>query len=117
MAGGAASGFVVFDIEVPRDELLRRLSGRRLCPTCQATYHLQTNPPAKAGVCDRDGSALVQREDDKEAAVALRLSEYDARTRPLIEYFRARSRFHSIDGYRPRDVVFGELQDLLERGQ
>lgn len=114
MRGGAASGFVVFDIEVPREELLRRLSGRRLCPTCQATYHLQTNPPRSAGVCDRDGSPLVQREDDKEAAVALRLSEYDARTRPLIAYFRARSRFHTIDGYRPRDVVFGELQQHLE---
>jgi adenylate kinase len=114
MPGGTAAGFVVFDIEVPRDELLRRLSGRRLCPACQATYHLQTNPPKNAGVCDKDGAALVQREDDKEAAVARRLSEYDGRTRPLIDYFRARSRFHTIDGYRPRDVVFGELAELVE---
>jgi adenylate kinase len=117
MPGGDPTGFVVFDIEVPRDELLRRLSGRRLCPTCQATYHLQTNPPKSRGVCDRDGALLVQREDDKEAAVARRLSEYDARTKPLIDYFRARSRFHTIDGYRPRDVVFAELVSLLEVGE
>lgn len=114
MPGGAPAGFVVFDIEVPREELLRRLSGRRLCPTCQATYHLQTNPPSSPGICDLDGMALVQREDDKEAAVARRLSEYDARTKPLIDYFHSRSRFHTIDGYRPRDVVFGELTALLE---
>ncbi len=114
MPGGAPAGFVVFDIEVPRGELLRRLSGRRLCPACQSTYHLQTNPPKSPGICDRDGTPLVQREDDKEAAVARRLSEYDARTKPLIDYFRSRSRFHTIDGYRPRDVVFGELVALLE---
>jgi adenylate kinase len=114
MEGGAPSGFTVFDIEVPRDELLRRLSGRRLCPTCQATYHLQTNPPGSAGVCDRDGSPLVQREDDKETAVARRLSEYDERTKPLIEYYRARSRFYTVDGFRSRDVVFAELVRHLE---
>jgi adenylate kinase len=117
MEGGSPAGFTVFDIEVPRAELLRRLSGRRLCPACQATYHLQTNPPKADGVCDRDGTTLVQREDDKEAAVARRLSEYDDRTTPLIGYFRERSRFHTIDGNRPRDVVFAELVSHLEQGR
>src|SRR5271169_1859517 len=105
MDGGAAEGFVVFNVDVPRKELLRRLSGRRLCSTCQATYHLQTNPPKKEGVCDNDGTPLTQREDDKEMAVAHRLAEYDGRTTPLIDYYRGRARFHAIDGDRPRDVV------------
>jgi adenylate kinase len=114
MAGCSSSGFLVFNVEVPRDELLRRLSGRRWCPTCQATYHVYTNPPAEPGICDLDGTALIQREDDKESAVARRLAEYDERTRPLIEYFRNRSRFHTVDGYRPVDTVFGELSAVLE---
>jgi adenylate kinase len=114
MEGGSSSGFLVFNVEVPREELLRRLSGRRWCPTCQATYHVYTNPPAQPGICDRDGTALIQREDDKESAVARRLAEYDERTRPLIDYFRSRSRFHTLDGYRPVDTVFGELAAVLE---
>ena len=114
MQGGSSGGFLVFNVEVPREELLRRLSGRRWCPTCQATYHVHTNPSAKPGICDRDGTLLIQREDDKESAVAHRLAEYDERTRPLIDYFRSRSRFHTVDGDRPVDTVFGELSAVLE---
>ena len=104
----------VFDVEVPRDELLRRLSGRRWCPTCQATYHVYNNPPKNDTLCDHDGTKLIQREDDKEQAVVRRLSEYDQRTAPLIEYYRGRARFHRINGYRPVDTVFSELKDLVE---
>jgi adenylate kinase len=114
MEGGAASGFIVFNVEVPREELLRRLSGRRWCPTCQATYHVHTNPPTRPGLCDWDSTPLIQREDDKESAVARRLAEYDERTKPLIDYYHARSRFYTVDGYRPVDVVFAELVGLLE---
>ena len=104
----------VFDVEVPRDELLRRLSGRRWCPTCQATYHVYNNPPKNDTLCDHDGTHLIQREDDKESAVVRRLSEYDQRTAPLIEYYRGRARFHRIDGYRPVETVFSQLKDLVE---
>ena len=104
----------VFDVEVPRDELLRRLSGRRWCPTCQATYHVYNNPPKNDTLCDNDGTKLIQREDDKEQAVVRRLSEYDQRTAPLIEYYRGRARFHRINGYRPVDTVFSELKELVE---
>jgi adenylate kinase len=114
MEGGSAAGFVVFNVEVPREELLRRLSGRRWCPTCQATYHVHTGPPARPGLCDKDSSALIQREDDKESAVAHRLAEYDERTKVLIDRYRCRSRFHTVDGYRPKDVVFAELVKKLE---
>jgi len=104
----------VFDVEVPRDELLRRLSGRRWCPRCQATYHVYNNPPRNDSLCDRDGASLIQREDDKETAVARRLAEYAERTAPLIDYYRSRSRFFGIDGCRPVDSVFGDLARILE---
>lgn len=112
-AGDGKGPFVVFDVEVPRAELLRRLSGRRWCPTCQATYHVESNPPTRPGLCDWDSTPLIQREDDKESAVAQRLAEYDKRTAPLIEYYNGRSRFYRIDGNRAVDIVFGELNGLL----
>jgi adenylate kinase len=105
---------VIFSVEVPRQELLRRLSGRRWCPTCQATYHVDNRPPKREGLCDRDGTAIIQREDDKEWAVARRLADYDERTQPLVEYYQSRARFHTIDGSRSMDTVFGELKGLLE---
>ena len=115
MSGGDATAEVfVFNVEVPRAELLRRLSGRRWCPTCQATYHVDNNPPKQDCLCDRDRTTLIQREDDKETAVARRLAEYDAATAPLVEYYRRRSRFHDINGYRPVDSVFDELKDIVE---
>jgi adenylate kinase len=111
--GDAIAGLFVFNVEVPRPELLRRLSGRRWCPTCQSTYHVDNNPPKRESVCDKDGTSLIQREDDKETAVARRLAEYDERTAPLIGYYEGRSRFHVIDGYRPPDAVFGDLKGIV----
>jgi adenylate kinase len=114
MPEGDARGFLVFDFEVPRDELLRRLSGRRWCPKCQATYHVQNQPPRRPGICDVCSSTLVQRDDDMEAVVERRLAEYDERTFPLIEYYRARTRLIPIDGYREPDVVFQDLLTAVE---
>lgn len=111
---GDPRAWVVFDFEVPRAELMLRLSGRRWCPSCQATFHLQNDPPKKPGVCDACGTALVQREDDHESVVALRLRQYDERTFPLIEYYRTRARMVPIDGHRPMDVVFRELLEAVE---
>jgi adenylate kinase len=113
--GDAIAGLFVFNVEVPRSELLRRLSGRRWCPSCQSTYHVDNNPPRQDSLCDKDGTALIQREDDKETAVARRLAEYDERTAPLIGYYQGRSRFHVINGYRPQETVFGELKQLVEK--
>ena len=112
--GDVNAQVIVFNVDVPRAELLRRLSGRRWCPTCQATYHVDNNPPKDDSRCDREGTMLIQREDDKETAVARRLAEYDAATAPLIDYYRGRSRFHDIDGYRPVDVVFADLTRIAE---
>ncbi len=114
MTGGDSRGFVVFDFEVPRQELLRRLSGRRWCPKCQATFHVESQPPRRAGVCDFDGVGLVQRHDDEASAIAERLRLYDARTRPLIEHYRKRAQVVAVDANRPQDVVFEELLGAVE---
>jgi adenylate kinase len=114
MTGGDSRGFVVFDFEVPHGELVRRLAGRRWCPVCQATFHVSNDPPKRKGVCDVDGVALVQREDDEESVIAERLREYDARTFPLIEHYRTRAQMVPIDGNRPKDVVFEELLGAVE---
>jgi adenylate kinase len=105
---------VVINVTVPRHELLRRLSGRRLCPKCQATYLMDTDPPRRDQLCDRDGALLIQREDDKEHAVARRLAEYEQRTAPLINYYRSRASFHEVDGHRPVENVFERLSGILE---
>jgi len=110
----AEDRFFVFDVEVPREELVRRLSGRRWCPKCQSTYHVNSNPPTRAGLCDRCSTPLVQREDDHEAVVAQRLREYDELTFPLIEYYRARTRMLAVDGHRPQGVVFQDLLQAVE---
>jgi adenylate kinase len=115
--GDTTSEVYVLNVEVPRDELLRRLSGRRWCPHCQSTYHIYNNPPKDDSLCDKDRTLLIQREDDKETAVARRLAEYDASTAPLVEYYKRRSRFHDIDGYRPVESVFGELKAIVGGGR
>jgi adenylate kinase len=114
MTGGDTAGWLVFNFEVPRPVLMLRLSGRRWCPSCQATYHVVNDPPRKDGTCDQCGTGLVQREDDHEAVVAHRLKQYDERTFPLIEYYRTRARMVPVDGNRPMDVVFRELLLAVE---
>jgi adenylate kinase len=111
---GDPRSWVVFDFEVPRPALMLRLSGRRWCPSCQATFHVVNDPPRRDDVCDLCGTGLVQREDDHESVVARRLQEYDELTFPLIEYYRTRARLIPVDGDRPMDVVFGDLQRALE---
>jgi adenylate kinase len=117
MTEGAADrepgDFVVFRFDVPYFELLKRLSGRRWCPTCQATYHIDNNPPKKNLTCDNDGTTVIQREDDKESAVGRRLKDYEALTAPLVEYYRKRSRLYDVDGFRSPDDVFAELTSIL----
>jgi adenylate kinase len=114
MTGGDPHAWLVFDFEVPRDVLMLRLSGRRWCPSCQATYHLQHDPPKQHGVCDACGTGLVQREDDHESVVAQRLAQYAERTFPLIAHYRARARMIPVDGNRAMGAVFRELLEAVE---
>jgi adenylate kinase len=114
MTDGNPHPWVVFDFVVPRDVLMRRLSGRRWCPSCQATFHLVNDPPRREGLCDACGAGLVQREDDRESVVAHRLQEYDERTLPLVEYYRTRARVVPVEGNRPMGAVFRDLLAAVE---
>lgn len=88
---------VIF-FDVSEAELLRRLTGRRSCPGCQSTYHVTSNPPRREGTCDKCGSALVQREDDREATVLKRLHVYQSQTAPLLDFYRSRGLLATVRG-------------------
>jgi adenylate kinase len=103
----------VINFVVPRAEVVRRLSGRRSCPTCQAVYHNESAPPKKEGTCDRCGTELVQRSDDREETVEARLGVYEKETAPLIEYYRGRGLLADLDGSGHIDAVNQRLQGLL----
>jgi len=87
---------VYFDVSAP--ELLRRLTGRRVCRRCGHTYHLVSNPPKRAGVCDACGGELYQRDDDTEATVRKRLEVYQRQTAPLLDYYRHRNLLTTVSG-------------------
>lgn len=95
----------VIYFEVAESELLRRLTGRRACPACQATYHLSSAPPREAGVCDRCGTPLVQRADDREDPVRTRLKVYADQTMPLLDYYRGRSLLRVVAGEGSVEVI------------
>lgn len=104
-------------IAVPDEEIVRRISGRRTCSKCGAMYHVTFEPPHKAGVCDKCGGALEQRDDDREETVRNRLNVYNASTRPVLDYYRAKSLLDEIDGTgRPGEVearILGVLGPLI----
>jgi adenylate kinase len=92
-------------IDVPDDEVVRRLSGRRTCVKAGHTYHVEFDPPKHEGVCDQDGSRLVQRDDDKPETIRKRLAVYHDQTEPLVEYYEGRDLLRRFDGTRsPTEV-------------
>lgn len=103
----------VISLDVPVDTLVDRLSGRLTCPVDGAVYHLRTNPPKKPGVCDRDGTPLVQRPDDQPDAVRRRLAEYENKTALLTGYYKARGVVRNVDGVGNPDEVEGRILSVL----
>ena len=101
-------------LEVPERELLRRLSGRRICPQCNAIYQLDTMPPKRSGVCDVCAAKLVQREDERPAVVRNRLQVYAEQTAPLLEHYRRTGLLHSVDGTIGVENVLREISRLLQ---
>jgi len=101
---------VVVTLEVPRDELIARLTGRRICPDCGRNFHLEYDPPADPGVCDDCGTELIQREDDQEDVVRERLRVYDENTAPVVAHYDERGVLERIDGDRPPDAVWADLE-------
>jgi adenylate kinase len=100
--------------EVSEPELLRRLTGRRSCPACQATYHVEGAPPRRAGVCDRCGSALTQREDDREATVRTRLRVYTEQTTPLLDYYRRLGLLTRVAGEGAIESIRDSIRQAVE---
>ncbi|HMK30319.1 MAG TPA: adenylate kinase [Terriglobales bacterium] len=107
---------VVINVVVSYNELLRRLTGRRSCPTCGRIYNVYLQPPRVADVCDVDGSKLVTRPDDSEEVISERLRVYERQTLPLTDYYRAQGRLHEIDGDRDAATVAADILNLIEHG-
>lgn len=103
----------VINIEVPEEELVRRLSGRLICRSCGATYHKSFNPPAQDGICDKCGGELYQRADDSEETVRNRLRVYREQTEPLIAYYKAKGCLTTVDGTQPIEAVTAHLRRVL----
>lgn len=101
------------NIEVPDDNIVTRMSGRRACVSCGATYHLVHIPPKKEGICDRCGAALILRDDDKPETVKKRLAVYHEQTQPLIDYYTKQSILRTVDGTQDMNDVFAEIVKIL----
>jgi|SRR5699024_886185 len=105
----------VIHVDVPEDKLLARLTGRRVCPTCGATYHVLNNPPKNDGVCDRDGEQLVQREDDTEETVQKRLTVNIEQQKPLLDFYKERGILITVDGDQAIDKVFADIEASINK--
>jgi len=103
----------VIDISVPDEELVRRISGRRVCPKCGASYNVNDMKPKKEGVCDICGSALIQRKDDNPESLKVRLSNYYKSTQPLLDYYKSANLLHHFDGMVGHIALYKEIQSLL----
>ena len=106
---------VVLELVVDNDEVVRRLSGRRTCHSCNRIWHVDFDPPTTEGVCDVDGGTLYQREDDKPDTVQNRLGVYDLQTAPLVEYYARRGLLIGLDATGPVDDVTERAVDALRQ--
>jgi adenylate kinase len=103
----------VINLKVDRDKLMARLTGRRICRNCGATYHVIFNPSKQEDVCDVDGGELYQRSDDNEESVGIRLDEYVNKTAPLLKFYENKALLRQIDGEKDIDVVSAEIVSIL----
>ena len=105
---------LAIDVEVPDENIVRRMSGRRACLKCGATYHVEYIPPKKEGICDDCGEPLVQRDDDKEETVKKRLSVYHEQTQPLIDYYTKKGILKTVDGTKDMKDVFADITAIID---
>ena len=101
------------DIELADEKIVERMSGRRVCVKCGTPYHIVNIPPKKEGICDKCGSELVLRDDDKPETVQKRLEIYHDQTHPLIEYYEKKGVLHTVDGTQTMEDVFKNITDIL----
>lgn len=114
---GTEQGFGVraIIISVPRDMLLKRLSGRRTCPVCGTIYNIYTRPSKVDGVCDLDGGKLLTRSDDIPEAIEKRLALFDEMTKPLLDYYKGSRRLSEVDGTGEINEVFNRISSVVQR--
>lgn len=105
----------VINIAVPDEELIKRTTGRQICRSCGATYHVTFKPSKVKNVCDKCGGELYQRDDDKVETVKKRLSVYAAQTKPLIDYYKNSNLYIEIDGKQSMEDVYKDIVASLER--
>ena len=101
------------NVDVPDENIINRMGGRRACLACGATYHITFNPPVKEGICDTCGQELVLRDDDKPETVKKRLDVYHQQTQPLIDYYKNAEILAEVDGTQPMDAVFQGIVEIL----
>jgi adenylate kinase len=103
----------VVNFDLPIDVVVARLGGRRVCPSCKAVFHVATQPPRVAGVCDGCGTSLIQREDDRPHAVRVRMDAYAESTRPLADYYRAKGLLLTVEASGTPEDVYARLTGML----
>lgn len=111
--GNESDRLRVLQLLVPDEVIVKRISLRRSCPTCGAIYHLESAPPAKDTVCDKDGAELTARPDDNETAVRTRLEAFHRQTLPVATYYKSKRALREVDGVGPVDVVFERIEQSL----
>jgi len=107
----------VINFRVSREDVVKRLSGRRSCPKCQTTYHLEFAPSKNGGLCERCGEALTQRSDDQREAIEMRLRVYEEQTAPLIDFYETRQVLSHLNGAEAVDTVYHNLVKVLATPQ
>lgn len=105
----------VLHVDVPEVKLIERLTGRRVCPTCGATYHVMYNPPVKEGICDKEGSELIQREDDSPETVKNRITVNVEQAQPLLDFYDERGTLVKLNGDQKIEQVFLDVQHVLDK--
>lgn len=101
------------DVDVPDENIINRMGGRRACVNCGATYHIVNIPTKVEGICDKCGKEVILRDDDKPETVQKRLQVYHEQTQPLIDYYKNQGILKSVDGTRPMDTVFADIIQIL----
>ena len=101
------------DVDVPDENIVNRMGGRRACLSCGATYHVEFNPTKAEGICDACGAQTVFRDDDKPETVQKRLTVYHDQTQPLIDYYKNQNILKSVDGTQPMEAVFDAIIGIL----
>ena len=103
----------VLSIEVDQNELMERLCGRRTCTGCGAMFHVKFNPPKAAGKCDKCGTALIQRDDDREETITARLANYNKATAPLLDYYRNTGKIRTVMASGEIDAIYASIVKIL----